>query len=189
MTSRTFKRIAFARRPNGRAACLAAIWLVGVMCAQSVRADGGSPLWSGRAGAYEAAVFQLPSPLRVGMGELSVLVQDAATRELLPDAQVMVRVAPRGRPEEVQSVELNRAASGNSLFQSAVLQLPESGWWECELSITAPLERTTVQFAVLVAEAQPRWLSFWPWFSWPAIVIALFGVHQWLVSRTAARRA
>jgi hypothetical protein len=188
MTTRTFNWTVFALQPNRRVACLAAICLVVVMCAQLVRADGGAPLWSGRAGGYEVAVFQSPSPLRVGVGELSVLVQDAVTRELLTDAQTTVRFAPRSRPQEVQSVEFNRAATGSSLFQSAVLQLPESGWWEFELLVAGPLERTTVQFDVQVADAQPRWLSFWPLFSWPAIAVALFGVHQWLVSRTAARR-
>jgi hypothetical protein len=188
MTSGKSNRIVFARGPNRRGVCQAAIWLVAVMCAQSVRADGGAPVWSGRAGGYEVAIFQSPSPLRVGVGELSVLVQDAVTRELLTDAQTTVRFAPRRCPQEAQSVEFDREASGNSLFESAVLHLPESGWWDFELSITAPLERTTVQFATPVADAQPRWLSFWPWFSWPAIAVALFGVHQWLVSRPAARR-
>src|SRR5262249_156491 len=55
------------------------------------RADGGTVRLSQRAGGYQVTVFTEPTPLRAGPVDVSVLVQDAATGQALPGAQVTVR--------------------------------------------------------------------------------------------------
>lgn len=164
------------------------ICLIMIACAGMVRADVGSPCWSGRAGGYQVAVFQSPSPLRVGTSEISLLVQDAATREFLPNAHARVRFTPRDQPDEKSLSEFEPATSGNRLLQSAPLHLPQTGWWDFELTIDAPLEPTALRFSAEVADTPPRWLTFWPWFSWPAVAVVLFGIHQWLVAQAASKR-
>ncbi len=165
-----------------------AIWLVAVAWPGSLLADGGMPCWSGSVGPYRVAVFISPNPLRVGLGDCSLIVQDAATHELVPQAQATLRLVPRDMSRPPRSVEFGQSGSERRLFQSAELHLPEAGWWEFELSIDGSEEPATASFALEVADAPPRWLTFWPWFSWPAVAIALFGIHQWLVSRAAAKR-
>jgi hypothetical protein len=34
------------------------------------------------------------------------------------------------------------------------------------------------------AEPLPRWRELWPWISWPALAISLFGIHQSFARRT-----
>ena len=54
------------------------------------RADGGAVRLRQRAGGYQIAVFTSPTPFRAGPVDVSVLVQDAATGECVPEAQVTV---------------------------------------------------------------------------------------------------
>jgi len=34
-----------------------------------------------------------------------------------------------------------------------------------------------LRFGVEADAPPPRWLAFWPWFAWPALAVALFGIH------------
>ena len=54
------------------------------------RADGGAVRLRQKTGGYQIAVFTSPTPLRAGPVDLSVLIQDAATGEWVPEAQVTV---------------------------------------------------------------------------------------------------
>ena len=49
------------------------------------RADGGVVRLRQRAGGYQIAVFTSPTPIRAGPVDVSVLVQDAATEECVPE--------------------------------------------------------------------------------------------------------
>jgi len=177
-----------ARRQARLFVGLAAGWLV-TAATTAVHADGGTPCWSGRAGNYQLAAFQSPTPPRVGTVEFTLIVQDAVTSELLADAPATLRFAPRAQPAQLRSVEFSRQASSNPLFQSALVHVSQAGWWEFTLEIGDSSKPATASFSVQVAEAPPRWLTFWPWFSWPAVAVAIFGFHQWLVVRSTARRA
>src|SRR5262245_39241390 len=64
------------------------------------RADGGTVRLSRRAGGYRITVFTDPTPLRASPVDVGVLVQDAATGEAVPGAQVTVWAAPSGRGRE-----------------------------------------------------------------------------------------
>ena len=35
----------------------------------------------------------------------------------------------------------------------------------------------------------PRWLSVWPWFTWPIVAVLLFAIHRTLVTRRKTHRA
>src|SRR5207244_1994724 len=93
-----------------------------------LRADGGAVRLSQRAGGYQIAVFTSPTPLRAGPVDVSVLVQDAATGECVPDARVTVRLtAADGRAVELPATT---EAATNKLFRAAEFQLPEPGRWD-----------------------------------------------------------
>ena len=147
-----------------------------------------------RAGGYQVAVFTAPTPFRAGPVDVSVLVQDAATGECVPEARVSVRLTARGRGDVLEYPATAEAAT-NRLFHAAVFRLPEPGWWEVEVAVEGPHGPAVVRFEVEANEPPPRWLEFWPWFAWPAVVVALFGVHRVLVrrksspARTVARTA
>ncbi len=151
----------------------------------AARGDGGTLRVCERAGPYQVTVFTAPTPLRAGPLDISVFVQDAATAEPLSTAQVMVRAIPRGHPEEVLAEPATGEAATNKLFRAAVFDLPHAGWWEVEVAIDGPRGKAQVHLAMEAADRLPRWLTLWPWFSWPAVAVLLFAAHQWLVRRRA----
>jgi hypothetical protein len=151
-----------------------------------LRADGGTVRLSERQGGYRVTVFTAPTPLRAGPVDVSVLVQDARTGQLVPQARVTVRAAPRGRSSEAILSDATTEAASNKLFRAALFDLPEPGWWDVEVVIDGARGPARARFEVEAAEAAPRWLALWPWLGWPAVAILLFGIHQVLVRRRGA---
>jgi hypothetical protein len=148
-----------------------------------LRADGGTVRLSQRAGGYRITVFTEPTPFRAGPVDVSVLVQDAATGQVVPGAQVTVRAAPSGRGDAAAEYPATTEAATNKLLRAALFELPEAGLWEFEVVVQGPLGVGRARCEVEAAQPWPPWLGFWPWVAWPAVVIALFAVHQLLVRR------
>ena len=149
--------------------------------ASTLHADGGALRVRERAGNYTVAVFTSPTPLCAGPVDFSVLVQDAATCECLPDSQVTIRLVRDGG--ELFEYPATTEVATNKLFRAAVFELPAAGWWNVHVAIDGPRGTAGVHFMIEAAEPPPRWLELWPWYAWPALAIALFGVHQTLVRR------
>ena len=143
---------------------------------------------SRRAGGYQITVFTEPTPFRAGPVDVSVLVQDAATKRVLPEAQVTVWVGQSAPGRAPVPYTATTEAATNKLLRAALFELPEAGWWELEVVVEGPLGPGRVRCEVEAAEPWPRWLGFWPWATWPALVILLFGVHQVLVRRSMKGR-
>src|SRR5438477_6056515 len=80
-----------------------------------LRADGGTVRLSQRAGGYHITVFTEPTPFRAGSVDVSVLVQDAVTRQALPQVQVTVWAAPPGRRSAAMSYPATTEAATNKL--------------------------------------------------------------------------
>lgn len=140
-----------------------------------------------QSGNYQIAVFTSPTPFRAGPVDVSVLVQDVASGECIPNAQVSVRLRARGA-SHVLEYPASADAATNKLFQAAVFRLPEPGWWDLEIAVEGPQGPAVVRFPIQADEPTPRWLDLWPWFVWPALPIALFCIHEVLVSRKEASR-
>jgi hypothetical protein len=135
-----------------------------------------------RAGGYQLAAFTAPTPLRAGRVDVSVLVQDAATEECVTPARVTLHLTARGSGQVLEYPATSGAAS-NKLFHEAVFELPEAGWWDVEVSVDGPRGHARARFEVEAGAAAPRWQELWPWFGWPALAVALFGLHRVLARR------
>jgi hypothetical protein len=149
-------------------------------------ADGGALRLSEQKGNYQIAVFTAPTPLRAGPVDISALVQNAATHEPLSDVHVTVKAAHLDRPGVVIRRTATNEAATNKLFQAALLDLNEPGWWRLEVSLDGPLGTTEIGLDMEAAKPLPKSLAMWPWLTWPALPILLFGAHQVLVGRTSA---
>ncbi|HKI35060.1 MAG TPA: hypothetical protein VKA46_24600 [Gemmataceae bacterium] len=147
-----------------------------------LRADGGALRLRERPGNYQIAVFTSPTPFRAGPVDVSVLVQDAATGECVPEARVTIRLTARESGQVLEYPATAEAAT-NKLFHAAVFQLPEPGWWDVDVVVEGRHGPALIRFEVKADEPPPRWLDLWPWFGWPALAVALFGIHQILVRR------
>ncbi|HTU16534.1 MAG TPA: hypothetical protein VMG10_00600 [Gemmataceae bacterium] len=150
-----------------------------------LHADGGTVRLSERRGDYRITVFTSPTPLRAGPIDISVFVQDVARGEPIAGTQVTVRATPR-RPGGETSYHLaTTTAATNKLYQAAVFDLAEPGWWDVEIVIDALGEPIEVSFAMEADHPLPRVWEMAPWIAWPVLAIVLFGVHQGLVRRKA----
>jgi hypothetical protein len=145
------------------------------------RADGGSLRLAGKEGGYQITVFTAPTPFRAGPVDISVLVQDASTGDLVTQAWVVVRMIKAGRPalENLATIE----AATNKLFRAAQFELPEPGRWELRVEVEGVKGRAVIASEIEAAEPMPRWREMWPWIGWPALAIVLFGIHQMLARR------
>ncbi|HEX4070677.1 MAG TPA: hypothetical protein VHX68_05890, partial [Planctomycetaceae bacterium] len=151
-------------------------------------ADGGTLRLSETKGPYHISVLTSPNPFRAGPVDVSVIVADAATGDVLPDVKVDLRLAPRAQPSDVRQYPAIRGNAANKLFQSSNFELPRAGLWNVQISVDGPQGAAQTSFEIEAADKLPRWLSLWPWFSWPFLVVGLFAVHQALaVSRIPGR--
>jgi hypothetical protein len=95
---------------------------------------------------------------------------------------VTVRATARGT-NVVLKHAATPAAATNKLFHAAIFELPEPGWWDVEVAVDGSRGPARVQFGIEADEAPPRWLELWPWYSWPTLAVALFGMHRVLARR------
>ena len=144
-------------------------------------ADGGAIRLSEQGGNYRITIFTTPTPVRAGLVDVSVLVQDAATGEPVCGAQVTIRAARRG-PSGVASQYLaTTEAATNKLYYAATIDLPDPGWYLLGVSVEGAGGQARVQFDLEAAEALPSWLALAPWVGWPVLAVLLFSIHQVLV--------
>jgi len=141
-------------------------------------ADGGALRLSEQKNGYRVAVFTTPTPLRAGLADISVLVQEAATGE--PASGVLVSITAQkhdGQCGEICHPATTQAAT-NKLYYAATFNLPEPGWYSVEVSIIGAKGATKAGFDVEAAEPLPPALTMLPWVGWPLLAIALFFTHQ-----------
>jgi hypothetical protein len=154
------------------------------LCAQA-QADGGRLQLRQTAGRFVITVFAEPTPPRVGLIDISVLAQDRTDGRAALDEEVIVRLRKEGRMTVVGRATRN--VEQNNLLYSALMNLPEAGWWELEVTIMQGDSKACVLGQMWVAQPRPFLLSYWRSLSLPWVVIALFAMNQWLKRRAANR--
>src|SRR5262245_1028838 len=141
------------------------------------RADGGTIRLSEQQGSYRITVFTLPTVLRAGPVDVSVLVQEGVTGNKAAGVQVTIKVMRSGAPGVVFHGPATTEAATNKLYSAALFDLPEPGWYLVEVFIDGTLGKAQVRFELEATEALPSWLAMLPWVGWPLAAIALFGIH------------
>lgn len=173
------------KRLPGTAIALCLLLPVGI--SGSAWADGGTVQLMERVGGTRITLFTSPSPLRVGLADVSVLVQDAETGDLCPCQSIRIHLTPSDAPRSVIRAVASAEGATNKLMQAALVELPEPGTWELEVACRTREGLQTVTCPIEVASAPPRWVREWPWFTWPLVAIPLFGLHRRFVARRRAR--
>lgn len=170
--------------------------VAGAALPRSALADGDTLRCVQRCGDLQVSVFTAPTPLRAGTAEISVLVQDAATGEVLPEAQVMLAVSPPDGTAPHRATG-NRETATNKLMLAALVRLNQPGRWHVTVECTRREEssvspgvasaaeniRRALELDLDVGPPLPRWLAFWPWFAGPLAVVVFFGCHRLLARR------
>jgi hypothetical protein len=166
--------------------CLALASLTMVALAHPAWADGGTLQLVEQHGEIQFAIFTAPNPLRAGPVDISLLAQDTHTGQTLAELPATVTLTPLdGQGAPIHSA-LTRANATNQLMQSALVELPMPGKWHVQLAADLQGATTTSDFTLDAGPPLPRWLSEWPWFTWPVLAVGLFVVHRWRAKRLEA---
>ena len=147
-----------------------------------VFADGGAVRISEARGDLQVTVFTAPTPLVVGVADVSVLVLDARSGKPRIDLPIRVTAAPIDRSHRALRVEATNEAATNKLMRAASVTLGHTGTWQIEVAVEG-LE--PLRFGVEVGEGPPPWREMSLWIGWPVLVIAAFAVRQWTIRRRA----
>lgn len=145
-----------------------------LLSAGEARADGGRMVYSGKTNGYRISVFVAPTPLRPGPADVSVLVQDAVTGDIVPDAVVWVLVAGG----EQQRRRTSRQEATNKLYQATTVTFPTAGHWGVQIDVEGPLDEGACRFEIEVAPPLPRWQELGGWLLWPIFAVALFTLRE-----------
>lgn len=163
---------------------LTCCWLLACPDCLLVWGDGGRVVLIERQGDTRITIFSSPNPLRAGPIDISVLLQDAVTGQPIADALVNVRIVSHDQPDTVIHANATEDAATNKLLRAALVELPESGWWDVEVDCSVKDKKPIhVDVTVEAGQRLPQWLTVWPWFTWPFGVVALFCIHRAIVAR------
>ncbi len=148
-------------------------------------ADGGQVRVMQQQGDYQLTVFTSPNPLRAGPADVSILLQDTRTNQTVSDATITVELFSPDKAQPPIRAIATAGAATNKLLRAAIVELPAAGLWHIRVECATPqtLEPIAAAFDVVAAPPLPRWLTVWPWFTWPLAAVALFAIHRTLVAQ------
>ena len=148
---------------------------------RAAMADGGRLIGVERIDEFVISIFVAPDPPRVGVIDLSVLIQRESDNAVVEDADVAVSMALATESTGSVSGPATREQATNKLLRSAWLTIPAAGQWRGVVHITVAASKVEAPFVVEVFEAPPAWTALAPWFLWPFAIVLLFGVHRFLL--------
>ncbi len=148
-----------------------------------VVADGGRVASSQRVGEYHVTVFSSPSPLQAGPADLSVMIQQAASGEIVRGVPVVFTCCHEQTGTSFVCSATHDQAT-NKLLSAAKFDFPVEGTWAVEVEIGHPVDRQ-LAFDLFIAHAS---LSV-PLLAWiaclPLILVALYLMRHWIQRRHA----
>ena len=119
----------------------------------TVRANGGTNRLNRQpAGPYAVSVFTSPSPLTVGVADVSFSVEWADTGDLEPDARIIISAQPVGHPGQPGVFEATHDQASDPNFYAANVRLESAGRWLMNVQVIGLRGEGTVAFEVDVGE-------------------------------------
>jgi hypothetical protein len=141
------------------------------------RGDGGAVVFSGESGPLRVTVFVEPVPPRAGSVDLSLLVQDTTSLEVIETYTALLRLTNTD-DTTIKEIEasMSRAVATNRLFKAAALEL-SAGNWQVTLDVDqveGDRPQHTFIFPLQVVPPQARFWDVLIWILLPAIPLLLF---------------
>ena len=150
-------------------------------------ADGGTVQLRKQVGSLMITVFSTPVPLRVGIADLSTMIQKAGDQTAVLDGTVMLHLAKSGEREIL--VAATPAQATNKLLYGARVTLPSSGDWRLHVYVTVRGEAAEVSGQIDVLPEQPPLVAYWEYFMVVPVGVTLFAMNQHLKSRRLVRNS
>jgi hypothetical protein len=162
----------------------------------SALADGGVIVGRTTAEGWQVTLFAAPAPLRAGPGDVTVLVQDAATGSPVLDAEVTVgwtATQPAASTDWLPPCctmdtapgqqAARRGHSQNKLLYGAIVPMRAAGPGQLAVSIRAGDRALDWTVPIEVARPQAPLLTYWPLVALPVGAVGIFSLHQRLSRR------
>jgi hypothetical protein len=160
-----------------------AAFLMLTMGATAARADGGAMLLHQDAGAFTITLFAAPQPLHTGAADLSVMVQDRSSGEILLDPVIDLTVAPADANATQQTVRLAKGQASNRLLQASTVHFSSAGKWRIALAVRRGNDTAQLSTGCTVEPDRSRATLVWFYVLLPVAIILLFVLHQALKLR------
>jgi hypothetical protein len=154
-----------------------------VIGATEARADGGAMLLHQDAGAFTITVFATPQPLQTGDADLSVMVQDRTSGEILLDPIIDLTVARQSASAAQQAVRLTKGQASNRLLQASTVHFSSAGRWRLILVVRRGNDTAQLVTECTVEPDHSRAALVWFYVLLPVGIILLFIIHQVLKLR------
>ena len=148
---------------------------------QIVRADGGIVIFQRTSAPFTITLLSTEMPLRPGAADLSVLLEQPDGHAPILDAQVFMEL--QHEAGMIIRAEATRSQARNKLLYCSLINLPAQGHWKVRLHVSRGDSSTVVLSDLVVAPAQPVFLSHWELIAVPPIIIILFILNQSLRRR------
>jgi hypothetical protein len=160
-----------------------AAFLMLTMGATAARADGGAMLLHQDTGAFTITLFAAPQPLHTGAADLSVMVQDRSSGEILLDPVIDLTVAPADANATQQTVRLGKGQASNRLLQASTVHFSSAGNWRIALAVRRGNDTAQLSAECTVEPDRSRATLVWFYVLLPVAIILLFVLHQALKLR------
>lgn len=150
--------------------------LIACLTSQAAYADSGRLRFSKTAGPFQVTLFTTPEPLTPGPADFSVMVQDAATGQILSNAEVLLQLDQPGASSI--HAQATHALATNKLLQAAEFSLPFAGSWHLHLDITQASAHAAIDTDIAVQPGSRNTLLIWLFALLPCFAVGLFVLHQ-----------
>jgi hypothetical protein len=164
-----------------------AAFLMLTMGATAARADGGAMLLHQDSGAFTVTLFAAPQPLHTGDADLSVMVQDRSSGEVLLDPTIDLMVAPQAAEVNQQTVRLAKGQASNRLLQASTVHFSSAGKWRIALTVRRGNDTAQLSTECTVDPDRSRATLVWFYVLLPVGIILLFVIHQVLKLRSEGK--
>lgn len=144
--------------------------------------DGGTVQFRKQAGPLLITVFSAPTPLRAGVADFTVLVQNSHDTGVVLDAEVVLTLSKVDASDI--SVPATHAQATNKLLYAAHPVLPAAGDWRLIVSVKSQGTAVSVDGVITVMPTQPSIMAYWLYIAMAPAGILFFVVNQWLKSRS-----
>jgi hypothetical protein len=119
-----------------------------------VRANGGTNRLNRQpAGPYAVSAFTSPSPLPVGVADVSFSIEWADSGLLEPDARIIVAAQPVGHSGTAGVFEATHDQASDPNFYTANVPLETAGRWRLDVQVIGLRGEGAVAFEVDVGES------------------------------------
>ena len=175
------------RRSSSRSVashCGAAAGLLALLVTRTL-ADGGVVRLQQSSGPFLITVSTAPEPLRMGLIDISVLLQPNQGGSPILDAAVGLELQPPAGNGATVRTAATHVAARNKLFYAALVNVAAPGDWQLQVSVQRGADQARVRCTLPVAPPLPALIAIWPYLAIPPFAILLYAVHQWLRRQTA----